>query len=183
MSKSENFNKLIFILSSTYNLQPLPLGAPRHDYQRNMGAERPVFRIWHPKPCWRKTHPILGCILREHGFGSQIRNTGSSGRILLWQSCLGAPSGRGYRLLIPDHQKIDNMPFSRSLEQGQNWPLILETMKIGAPSIFWCSHTNTHYLALFYIIILDWPQNMVSKRLELRSKYAYLCVRETIIYA
>ena len=69
---------------------------------RNMGAERPLFRICHPNPCVRKIHPKMGCVLREHCFGWQIRNTGSSAPILRRQSCLGGPVGRGYRLPVSD---------------------------------------------------------------------------------
>ena len=35
----------------------------------NMGAELPLFRIFHANPCMCKTHPKMTCILREHGFG------------------------------------------------------------------------------------------------------------------
>ena len=36
---------------------------------QNMGAQLSLSRIFHPNPCARRTHPILGCVLRAHGFG------------------------------------------------------------------------------------------------------------------
>ena len=66
---------------------------------RNMGAERPLFRICHPNPCVRKIHPKMGCVLREHGFGWQIRVFGSSTSVLLPQSCQMAHVRWAYRLL------------------------------------------------------------------------------------
>ena len=61
VDKIENFINLIFGLYYSINLYPLPLGAPWHDCQRNMGAQLPVERIWQPKPCWHKHTKIGVC--------------------------------------------------------------------------------------------------------------------------
>ena len=79
-------------------------------YLRNMGAKRPLFRICHPDPCVRKKHPKMGYVLRGHGFGWQIRNTGSSAPILHQQSCIGGPVGRGYSLLVQNTIKKFSNP-------------------------------------------------------------------------
>jgi len=50
--------------------------------------------------------PKLGSVLRRHGFGWQIRNTGSLDPIFHSQTGLGTSSGRGYRLFVPDSIKI-----------------------------------------------------------------------------
>ena len=81
------------------------------DRLRNMGAELPLLRIFHTIPWSRKTHVKMTYVLRTHGFGWQIRNTGRSASILLWQSCLGAPRGRGYRLQVLDKIKINLLNF------------------------------------------------------------------------
>jgi len=51
---------------------------------------------------WAEYTPKLGCVLRRHGFGWQIRNTGSLDPIFRSQTGLGTASGRGYRLFVPD---------------------------------------------------------------------------------
>ena len=61
VDKIENFIKLIFELYYSINLYTLPLGAPWHDCQRNMGPQLPVELIWQPKPCWRKRTKIGVC--------------------------------------------------------------------------------------------------------------------------
>ena len=55
--------------------------------------------------------------------------------------------------------------------------LILETMKIGAASIFVYTNTNTWYVAIYTITILDLLQNMVRNFLELHSNHANMCAR------
>ena len=72
----EKFRKIFFLGYEPNNLYLAALGAPRHDCQSNMDAELPVFRILHPKPCARNKYPILGCVVRTHGFECKIRNTG-----------------------------------------------------------------------------------------------------------
>ena len=54
------------------------------DWLRNMGIEFTLFHILHAKPCLHRMHPKMGCVLRQHGFGWQTRNTGSSAPMLLW---------------------------------------------------------------------------------------------------
>jgi len=73
---------------------------------RNMGSKFPVFHFLHANPCLRRIHPKLGSVLRRHGFGWQIRNTGSLDPIFHSQTGLGTSSGRGYRLFVPDSIKI-----------------------------------------------------------------------------
>ena len=52
--KIENVIKKFIVLYHTNNLYPIPLGVYIHDRQCNMLAERPVFRLEHPKLCWCK---------------------------------------------------------------------------------------------------------------------------------
>lgn len=66
---------------------------------QNMGAELPLFRIFHPNPCAIKTHPKMGCVLCAHGFGWQIRVFGSSTSVFLPQSCQMVHVGCAYMLL------------------------------------------------------------------------------------
>ena len=66
---------------------------------QNMGAQLPLSRIFHPNPCARRTYPILGCVLRAHGFGWQIRVFGSSTSVFRPQSCQIAHVRWAYRLL------------------------------------------------------------------------------------
>ena len=56
--------------------------------------------------------PKMGCVLRRHGFGWQIRNTGSLDPKFRSHMGLGTPSGRGYRLFVPDLIKINFMKIS-----------------------------------------------------------------------
>ena len=72
----ENFSKIFFPGYEPSNLYLVTLEGPRHDCQRNMVAELPVFRIRQSKPCARNKYPILGCVVRTHGFECQIRNNG-----------------------------------------------------------------------------------------------------------
>ena len=37
-------------------------------------TERPLFRIWHPNPCGRRTPPQIGSVLRGHSFDCQIHH-------------------------------------------------------------------------------------------------------------
>ena len=104
-----------------------------------MGAELPVFRICHPKPCSRKTHPILGCILRTHGFGWQIRNNGRSAPIFRRQASILLCNWGTFHPSVCEHKKIDTKPIFSSLEQCHNLALILETPEIGETSV--CSGT------------------------------------------
>ena len=172
----ENFIKLIFIWSTTNNLYPLPIRSPSHDCQSNMGAELPAFRIYHPKPCSRKIHVILGCVLLIHGFVWKIRNNGSSAPIFHRQSSILLCNRGVYRPLVCEHTKNDDKPIFRSLEQCLNLALILETTKTGAASIFLWSHTNVWCVPLLHGNILDWPQNMVRRFLKLRPEHTYMCV-------
>ena len=89
----------IFLLSHTNAWYAPQLHNKILDCLQNMGAELPLFRIFHPNPCARKTHPQMGCVLREHGFGWQIRVFGSSTSVLLPQSCQMAHVRWAYRLL------------------------------------------------------------------------------------
>ena len=146
-----------------------------------MSAELPVFHIFHPKPCVRKIHHILGCILCKHGFACKIWNTGSSAPIFRSPPSILLCNRAAYHLLVLENKKIDIAPIFRSLEQCHNLTLILETMKIVAASIFVQTNTNAWYVTLFYITILDWPQNMVRKLLKLCSKHADICVRQSPI--
>ena len=66
--KIENFSKILFHGHMSNNLYLPALRAPRHDCQRNMGAELPVLHILHPKPCAHNTYAILGYVLCAHGF-------------------------------------------------------------------------------------------------------------------
>ena len=140
--QSENFIKIFFSVFSTNNLQPLPLGLPRHDCQSNMDAELPVFRILHPKPCARNKYPILGCVLRTHGFECQIRNNGRLAPIFRRQATIQSYNMKAYHAPVCDHTKIDAKPIFGSLDQCQNMALILEPPEIGEASIFACTNTN-----------------------------------------
>ena len=74
----------IFLYSNTNRWYCAQLYNKILDCLRNMGAELPVFRIFHTIPCAQKMHPKMVCFLCQHGFGWQIRNTGSSAPIFLW---------------------------------------------------------------------------------------------------
>ena len=140
--KIENFSKILFHGHMSNNLYLPALGAPRHDCQRNMVAERPVFRILHPKPCARNTYPILGCVLRAHGFVCQIRNNGRLAPIFRRQARIQSYNMEAYHALVCEHAKIDAKPIFGSLDQCQNLALILETPEIGVASISVYTNTN-----------------------------------------
>ena len=93
----------IFLFSNTSRWCASLLHSIIHDCLRNMGAEFSIFRILHANSCLHRIHPKMGCVLREHGFGWQIRNTGSSAPILRLQSCQRAHVRGAYRLLGPIH--------------------------------------------------------------------------------
>ena len=112
-----------------------------HDCGSNTEVELPKTRICHPKPCSRKTHPILGCILRAHGFGWQIRNNGRSAPIFRRQASILLCNWGTFHPSVCEHKKIDTKPIFSSLEQCHNLALILETPEIGEASI--CSGLNT----------------------------------------
>ena len=181
--KIEKFSKIIFRGHKTNNLYTLPLGAPRHDCQRNMVAELPVFRIWQSKPCARIKYPILGCVLRTHGFGCQIRNNGRLAPIFRRQASILSYNMEAYHALVCDHTKIDAKPIFGSLDQCQNLALILETPEIGVASISVYTNTNAWDASIFYIIRVDRPQNLVSIFQKLRSKHPHTCVCYNTIYA
>ena len=172
----EKFRKIFFLGYEPNNLYLAALGAPRHVCQRNMITELPVFRIWQSKPCARIKYPILGCVLRTHGFGCQIRNNGRLAPIFRRQARIKSYNMEAYHVLVCDHTKIDAKPISGSLDQCQNLALILETPEIGEASIFAPSNTNIWHTALLHIIILNWLQNLGCKFLILRSKHADMCV-------
>ena len=161
--QSEIFIKIFFIIFSTNNLQPLPLGPPRHDCQSNMDAELPVFRILHSKPCARNIYPILGCVLRTHGFGCKMRNIMNLAPIFHRHSSILSCNRETYHLLVCEHTKIDAKPIFGSLDQCQNLALILEPPEIGEASIFPYANTNAWHVFLLYIITLDRLQNIVRK--------------------
>ena len=173
----EKFRKIFFLGYEPNNLYLAALGAPRHVCQRNMIAELPVFRIWQSKPCARIKYPILGCVLRTHGFGCQIRNNGRLAPIFRRQASILSYNMEAYHALVCEHTKIDAKPISGSLDQCQNLALILETPEIGAASIFEWANTNAWHTGPLYVLILDWQQNIVCKFLILNSNHAnmYVC--------
>ena len=63
---------------------------------QNMGAKLPTQRICHVLPWLRKTHRNW-CVVHKHGFGWQIRSTGSSAPIFWVQSYRGAYSCIAYQ--------------------------------------------------------------------------------------
>ena len=134
-----------------------------HDCGQNMEVKLPKARIFQPKECARKIHPILGCNLRAHGFGWKIRNNGSWAPIFCRQASILVCNWGTYHLLVCDHTKIDAKPIFGSLDQCQNMALILEPPEIGEASIFACTNTNAWHISLLYIIRLDWLQNIVCK--------------------
>ena len=111
------------------------------------------------------------------GLHKKIQKNGSSAPIFHRQSSILLYNLGKYHSSVCEHSKNDAKPIFRSLEQCHNLVLILETSEIGLTSIFCHSHTDTYYPALLCEMILDWPQNMIRKFLELRSKHAYLCSR------
>ena len=113
--------KLIYFWSDNNNLYPRPLGVSRHDYHSNMDAELPVFHICHPKPCWRKTHPILGCILCKHGFTCKIRNNGNSAPIFRGQSGVLLCNRASYHLLVCEHKKSMTSRFPGLWNNAKIW--------------------------------------------------------------
>ena len=161
--KIENFGKIFFLGNGPYNLYLPALGAPGHDCQRNMVAELPVFRIWQSKPCARIKYPILGCVLRTHGFGCKMRNIMNLAPIFRRHSSILSCNRETYHLLVCEHTKIDAKPIFGSLDQCQNLALILEPPEIGEASIFPYTNTNAWHVFLLYIITLDWLQNIVRK--------------------
>ena len=140
--KFENFIKNFLFTSFTKNLYPLPTGDPRHDYQRNMGAELPVFRIWQSKLCARKTDPIWGDVLYAHGFECQIPNNGRSAPILHRQAGILLYNWRTYQPVVCNYKKNDAKPISGSLDQCHNLALILETPEIGEASVYFGSNAH-----------------------------------------
>ena len=173
----ENFRKIFFLGDEPNNLYLVALGATRHDCQRNMVAELPVFRIWQSKPCARIKYPILGCFLCTHGFGCQIRNNGRLAPIFRRQASILSYNMEAYHALVCDHTKIDTKPIFGSLDQCQNMTLILEPPEIGEASIFMYTNTNAWYVAIYNITILDLLQNTVWKFYELRPNHANMCAR------
>ena len=147
-----------------------------HDCGRNTVVELPKSRICHPNPCARRTHPILGCVLRAHGFGWKIRNNGISDPIFCRQASILLCNWGAYRALVWQNKKIDAKSIFRSLEQCHNLALFLETLKIGAASIFVYANTNTLHFAILHIIILYRLQNLVCIFLKLRVNHAHMCV-------
>ena len=98
--------------------------------------------------------PKMAYVLRTHGFGRKIRNTGRSASILLWQSCLGAPRGRGYRLQVLDKIKSNLLNF-------WSWPYGFEIKK---NRYFLTSmiHTfNFKYMSQYTSAFLDIPLNEI----------------------
>ena len=86
-----------------------------------------------------------------------------------------------YHALVREHTKIDAEPISDSLDQCQNFALILETPEIGAASIFSGSNTHAWCVSILQNIILDWPQKTVHKLYKSPSNYAYMRVHDTTI--
>ena len=80
-----------------------------------------------------------------------------------------------------EHTKIDAEPISDSLDQCQNFALILETPEIGEASIFSGSNTHAWCVSILQNIILDWPQKTVHKLYKSPSNYAYMRVHDTTI--
>ena len=124
------------------NLYPIPLGVRIHDCLSNMRDKLPVFRPQHPKLCPRRTDPIWGGVLREHGFGCQIRNNGRSAPILHRQADILLYNWRAYQPLVCNYKKNDAKPISGSLDQCHNLALILETPEIGEASFYFGSNTH-----------------------------------------
>ena len=171
----ENFSKIIFPVHESNNLYLPALGAPRHDCQQNMGAERPVFRILHPKPCAHNTYAILGYVLCAHGFAWKMRNIVSSAPRFRRQPSILSYNMEVYHALVCELTKIDVKPIFGSLDQCHILALILETPEIGEASIFPCTNTNAWHVSLLHITILEWLQNMVCKLWKLRSKHVFMC--------
>ena len=90
---------------------------------QNMGAQLPLFRIFHPNPCARRTHPKMGCVLRAHGFGWKIRDNGSSAPIFCRQASILSYNWAAYQTLVWENRKIDAKPIFRPLDQWHNFDI------------------------------------------------------------
>ena len=128
-----------------------------------MGAELPVFRILHPKPCVLKTYAILACVLRAHGFTCKIRNNVSSASILRRQSSILSCNRGAYHLLVWNHKKIDTKPIFTVPDMRPNLALISGTVKTNvASTLLW---PNTPWCNCKWLVglILSRPCNYGAK--------------------
>ena len=74
----------VFLWSHTNRWYGALLYTKISDWLRNMVIEFPLFHILHAKPCLHRMYPKIECVLRQHGFGWQTWNTGSSAPMLIW---------------------------------------------------------------------------------------------------
>ena len=161
--KIENFSKLFFFGPGINNLYPLPLGAPRYDCQRNMIAERPIFRIYHPKTCALKTYAILACNLSAHGFGWKFWFDGNLDPKFCIEASFCVYKQTVYHLCVGDVEKIDAKPIFTVPDMMPNLAIMSGTVKISAALLFFLSNTDTWHCTMFMTIIVDRPCNVGGK--------------------
>ena len=94
-----------------------------HDCGRNTEVKLPKTRICQPKPCARRTHPKMGCVLRAHGFGWKIRDNGSWAPIFCRRASILSYNWVpvAYQTLVWENRKIDAKSIFRSLDQCHNF--------------------------------------------------------------
>ena len=125
-----------FILFGTNNLYPIPLGVCIYDCQSNMRAELPVFRLEHPKLCWRKHTPILACALSAHGCVWKIWSGWNSASIFRSQPSFYMCKQAACRLWVGDVKKIDVKPIFTVPDMMPNLAIMSGTVKISAALFF-----------------------------------------------
>ena len=128
--KIENVIKKLFMLHYVNNLYPIPLGVYKHDCQRNMHAERPVFCLDHPKLMLAETQVILACVLTAHGCVWNFWFGRSWGSNFCMQSGFYMCKQAACCVWGGDVKKIDFKPIFTVPETLSNLILFHETVKI-----------------------------------------------------
>ena len=128
--KIENVIKKLFMLHYVNNLYPIPLGVYKHDCQRNMHAERPVFCLDHPKLMLAETQVILSCVLTAHGCVWNFWFGRSWGSNFCMQSGFYMCKQAACCVCGGDVKKIDFKPIFTVPETLSNLALFHETVKI-----------------------------------------------------
>ena len=141
--KIENVIKKLFMLHYVNNLYPIPLGVYKHDCQRNMHAERPVFCLDHPKLMLAETQVILACVLTAHGCVWNFWFGRSWGSNFCMQSGFYMCKQAACCVCGGDVKKIDFKPIFTVPETLSNLALFHETVKIDEAWIFFVYTSNS----------------------------------------
>ena len=130
-----------------------------------MGAERPVLRILHPKPCAHSTYAILGYVLCAHGFAWKMRNKASSAPRLHRQSRILTYNTETYHSLVCEHTKIDAKLIFTVPDMRPNLASISGTVEMSVAPTLLGLDTSICYCLLLVGIILIRPCNFGGKLL------------------